>query len=170
MLGAVFLMATSAIGPGFITQTTQFTTQLGAAFAFAILVSVLGGRRAGSSTSGEWSGCPACAPRSWGNRVAPGLGHALALIVAFGGLVFNVGNVAGAGLGLDALLGLDPRWAGRSLRWLRWASSCRAARAWRWIVWSSRSVRDDRHDRLRRVRIAPTARAGAGATLSCPRQ
>ena len=41
LLGAMFLMATSAIGPGFITQTTQFTAQLGAAFAFAILVSVL---------------------------------------------------------------------------------------------------------------------------------
>ncbi len=39
--GAMFLMATSAIGPGFITQTTQFTAQLGAAFAFAIVASVL---------------------------------------------------------------------------------------------------------------------------------
>ena len=35
LLGAMFLMATSAIGPGFITQTTTFTVQLGAAFAFA---------------------------------------------------------------------------------------------------------------------------------------
>lgn len=41
LLGAVFLMATSAIGPGFITQTTEFTIQFGAAFAFAILVSIL---------------------------------------------------------------------------------------------------------------------------------
>ena len=41
LFGAMFLMATSAIGPGFITQTTQFTAQLGAAFAFAILVSVV---------------------------------------------------------------------------------------------------------------------------------
>ena len=31
-----------------------------------------------------------------GNRVAPGLGHLIAVIVALGGLVFNVGNVAGA--------------------------------------------------------------------------
>ena len=36
----MFLMATSAIGPGFITQTTAFTVH-GAAFAFAILVSIL---------------------------------------------------------------------------------------------------------------------------------
>ena len=41
VLGAMFLMATSAIGPGFITQTTQFTAQLGAAFAFAILASIV---------------------------------------------------------------------------------------------------------------------------------
>ena len=40
-LGAMFLMATSAIGPGFITQTTVFTVEMGAAFAFAILVSIL---------------------------------------------------------------------------------------------------------------------------------
>ena len=41
VLGAMFLMATSAIGPGFITQTTAFTVQLGAAFAFAIVASIL---------------------------------------------------------------------------------------------------------------------------------
>src|SRR4051794_20151578 len=41
VLGAMFLMATSAIGPGFITQTATFTAQLGAAFAFAILASIL---------------------------------------------------------------------------------------------------------------------------------
>ncbi len=41
LLSAIFLMATSAIGPGFITQTATFTTQLGAAFAFGILASIL---------------------------------------------------------------------------------------------------------------------------------
>jgi Mn2+/Fe2+ NRAMP family transporter len=107
LAGAMFLMATSAIGPGFITQTTQFTAQLGAAFAFAILVSVVvdvalqlnvwrvigvSGRRA-----------PDLA-----NRVLPGAGTVLALLVVAGGLVFNVGNVAGAGLGLQALLGVPP--------------------------------------------------------------
>ena len=29
LLGAAFLMATSAIGPGFMTQTAVFTTQMG---------------------------------------------------------------------------------------------------------------------------------------------
>ena len=34
-------MATSAIGPGFLTQTTVFTNQLLASFGFIILISVL---------------------------------------------------------------------------------------------------------------------------------
>ena len=41
MIGAIFLMATSAIGPGFLTQTSVFTAQMGAAFAFAIVLSII---------------------------------------------------------------------------------------------------------------------------------
>src|SRR5882757_3045326 len=88
LIGAMFLMATSAIGPGFITQTTTFTVQLGAAFAFAIAASILvdialqlnvwrvigvSGRRA----------------QELGNLVAPGLGWAMAVLLFAGGLVFN---------------------------------------------------------------------------------
>jgi Mn2+/Fe2+ NRAMP family transporter len=107
----MFLMATSAVGPGFITQTTQFTAQLGAAFAFAILVSVVVDV---ALQLNVWRviGVSGLRAQELGQRVLPGLGHVLALIVALGGLVFNVGNVAGAGLGLDALLGLPPRWGG----------------------------------------------------------
>ncbi|WP_242906495.1 NRAMP family divalent metal transporter [Actinomadura terrae] len=111
LIGAMFLMATSAIGPGFITQTTTFTAKLGAAFAFAILVSVLvdvaiqlnvwrivgvSGRRA----------------QDLGNSVVPGGGYALAALDVFGGLVFNIGNVAGCALGLNALLGLNVKVGG----------------------------------------------------------
>ena len=39
--GAAFLMATSAIGPGFITQTTVFTQELFTSFGFVILLSVV---------------------------------------------------------------------------------------------------------------------------------
>jgi Mn2+/Fe2+ NRAMP family transporter len=111
LVGAMFLMATSAIGPGFITQTTQFTAQLGAAFAFAILVSVLVDL---ALQLNVWRviGVSGLRAQELGNRVLPGLGHALAIVVALGGLVFNVGNVAGAGLGLEALLGLPPQWGG----------------------------------------------------------
>src|SRR5690625_5923627 len=41
LLGAAFLMATSSIGPGFLTQTTVFTQQLAASFGFVILISLL---------------------------------------------------------------------------------------------------------------------------------
>ena len=111
LVGAMFLMATSAIGPGFITQTAEFTAQLGAAFAFAILVSILvdvaiqlniwrviavSGRRA----------------HELGNEVLRGLGWFMSALIVLGGLVFNVGNVAGTGLGTDAMFGLDPRVGG----------------------------------------------------------
>jgi len=108
VLGAMFLMATSAVGPGFLTQTTQFTAQLGAAFAFAILVSVLVDV---ALQLNVWRviGVSGLRAQDLGQRVQPGLGVVLAAIVALGGLVFNVGNVAGAGLGLEALAGLPPR-------------------------------------------------------------
>jgi len=106
LVGAAFLMATSAIGPGFLTQTVVFTATLGASFGFAILVSVLFDIGAQLTV---WrmvvaSGLPA---QTLADRVLPGLGKTLIVLVASGGLAFNIGNVAGAGLGLNALLGLD---------------------------------------------------------------
>ncbi|WP_092531030.1 NRAMP family divalent metal transporter [Amycolatopsis arida] len=111
LLGAVFLMATSAIGPGFITQTTQFTIRLGAAFAFAILLSILIDIAVQLNV---WRiiGVSGLRAQDLGNRVLPGLGYVMAALVVFGGLVFNIGNVAGTSLGLDALLGLDVKVGG----------------------------------------------------------
>jgi Mn2+/Fe2+ NRAMP family transporter len=98
-------MATSAIGPGFLTQTVVFTEQLGASFGFAILVSVLFDLAAQLNV---WRVIAASGRRAQdlANDMVPGLGHALAVLVAVGGLAFNVGNVAGCGLGLNAALGL----------------------------------------------------------------
>jgi Mn2+/Fe2+ NRAMP family transporter len=103
LLGAAFLMATSAIGPGFLTQTTVFTAQLGASFGFAILVSVLIDLVAQLTV---WRVVAAAErpAQDVANAVLPGLGHLLAVLVALGGLAFNIGNVAGAGLGLNAML------------------------------------------------------------------
>ncbi|MHB1312503.1 MAG: NRAMP family divalent metal transporter [Gemmatimonadaceae bacterium] len=99
-------MATSAIGPGFLTQTATFTEQLGASFGFAILLSVLFDLGAQLNI---WRVLIAGNRRAQdvANLVVPGLGHALALLVMIGGLAFNVGNVAGAGLGLNVIFGLD---------------------------------------------------------------
>jgi Mn2+/Fe2+ NRAMP family transporter len=108
LLGAAFLMATSAIGPGFLTQTSLFTEQLGASFAFAILVSIVVDLVAQLSI---WRVIAASGRRAQdlANDVAPGLGTALAVLVVFGGLAFNIGNVAGTGLGASAALGVDLR-------------------------------------------------------------
>ena len=107
LLGAMFLMATSAIGPGFITQTTTFTAQLGAAFAFAILVSILVDI---AIQMNVWRvvGVSGMRAHQLANRVAPGAGWLLTGLVLVGGLVFNIGNLAGAGLGLNAMLGVEP--------------------------------------------------------------
>jgi len=40
-LGAAFLMATSAIGPGFLNNASLFTQQLLTNFGFVILVSIV---------------------------------------------------------------------------------------------------------------------------------
>lgn len=108
LIGAIFLMATSAIGPGFITQTTSFTVELGAAFAFAIVVSILVDIAVQLNV---WRviGVSGQRAQQLGNQVLPGLGVAMAVLLVTGGLVFNIGNVSGAGLGTDAMLGLDPK-------------------------------------------------------------
>ena len=36
----------------------------------------------------------------------PGLGIGLACLIAFGGFVFNIGNIAGCGLGMNAMTGI----------------------------------------------------------------
>jgi Mn2+/Fe2+ NRAMP family transporter len=105
LLGAAFLMATSAIGPGFLTQTVVFTAQLGASFGFAILASVLIDLGAQLNIWRVLVAARAPAPVV-ADGVLRGLGAALSVLVALGGLAFNIGNIAGSGLGLSALLDL----------------------------------------------------------------
>ncbi len=111
LLGAIFLMATAAIGPGFITQTATYTIQLGAAFACAIVISILVDIAVQMNV---WRVIGVAGQRAHelGNEVLPGIGYVLAALVVAGGLVFNIGNVAGSGLGTNALLGVDPRVGG----------------------------------------------------------
>lgn len=40
--------------------------------------------------------------------VLPELGYFVALLIVMGGLAFNIGNIGGAGLGLNVLFGLSP--------------------------------------------------------------
>lgn len=113
MVGAIFLMATSAIGPGFLTQTSVFTVQMGAAFAFAILLSILVDIVIQLNV---WRilGVSGLRASELANAVLPGLGWVLAVLVGIGGMVFNIGNIAGTGLGVQALTdgAVDPKVGG----------------------------------------------------------
>jgi Mn2+/Fe2+ NRAMP family transporter len=111
LIAAIFMMATSAIGPGFLTQTTTFTATLGAAFAFGILASILIDFVVQLNV---WRIVTLTRMRAaeLANTAIPGSGYLLTVLVVFGGLVFSLGNIAGAGLGLNALTGLDPKWGG----------------------------------------------------------
>lgn len=106
LIGAAFLMASSAIGPGFLTQTAVFTEQLGASFAFVILLSIILDAIAQLNI---WR-IIAVADRpaqDIANKVFPGAGYFLSFLVFLGGLAFNIGNIAGAGLGLNVLFGIS---------------------------------------------------------------
>lgn len=108
LLGAAFLMATSAIGPGFLMQTTVYTQSLAASFGFVILISVILDIFAQTNV---WRIIAVSEKRGQeiANMVLPGLGYVLAALIVMGGLAFNIGNIAGAGLGLNAMTGISPR-------------------------------------------------------------
>lgn len=105
LLGAAFLMATSAIGPGFLTQTATFTEKLAASFGFVILLSIL--LDIGAQLN-IWRIIAVSEKRAQdiANEVFPYAGHFLAVLIVMGGLAFNIGNVGGAGLGFNLLTGL----------------------------------------------------------------
>lgn len=105
LLGAAFLMATSAIGPGFLTQTSKFTSDYQASFGFVILVSII---LSAVAQMNIWRVLCTSGLRGQdvANKVLPGLGYLLAFMIVLGGLVFNIGNVGGCALGFNTLLGI----------------------------------------------------------------
>ncbi|MCC9023403.1 NRAMP family divalent metal transporter [Bacillus nakamurai] len=107
LMGAAFLMATSAIGPGFLTQTATFTNTLAASFGFVILISIILDIFAQTNV---WRIIAVSGKRGQeiANMVLPGLGYIIAAIIVLGGLAFNIGNIGGAGLGLQVLFGISP--------------------------------------------------------------
>ncbi len=106
LFGAAFLMATSAIGPGFLTQTSTFTAQHGAALALIIVMAIIMDITAQMNI---WSVVTVSKMRAQDvcNKLLPGLGVIIAALVAIGGLAFNVGNVGGVALGFNAMFGLN---------------------------------------------------------------
>lgn len=109
LLGAAFIMATSAIGPGFLTQTAVFTEQFKANFAFAILISIIIDIGAQLTI---WRVITMAGKRGQdiANDLLPGLGYLLAFLIALGGLAFNIGNIGGTAMGTNALFGINLQW------------------------------------------------------------
>ena len=108
LFGAAFLMATSAIGPGFLTQTSKFTAQIGASLALVIVLAIIMDITAQMNI---WSIVSVSGMRAQdvANKLLPGLGVVIAILVAIGGLAFNVGNVGGVALGFNAMIGLNEK-------------------------------------------------------------
>lgn len=106
LIGAAFLMATSSVGPGFMTQTAKFTQDFGASFGFIILASIIISYIAQMNiwriiTMSKLRG------QDIANKVFPGLGYLIAFLVAAGGLAFNIGNIGGAAIGIKAITGIS---------------------------------------------------------------
>src|SRR5659263_239238 len=131
LIGAAMLMATSAVGPGFLTQTAQFTGVYGASFSCIMILAILMALVVqlnvwkiivASGKSGE----------AVANGVIPGLGYVISALVFLGGIAFEIGNVAGAGMGLNAMFGIDVKRALSSLPLcvLRFSSSNSLGRQW----------------------------------------
>ena len=108
LFGAAFLMATSAIGPGFLTQTSKFTAQFGTALSLVIVLAIIMDITAQMNI---WSVVSVSGMRAQdvANKLLPGLGVVIAILVAIGGLAFNVGNVGGVALGFNAMFGLNEK-------------------------------------------------------------
>ena len=107
ILGAAFLMATSAVGPGFLTQTATFTESLLASFGFVILISII--MDIGVQLN-VWRIVAVSKMRAQeiANKVFPGVGYLLAFLIIAGGLAFNIGNIGGAGLGMQSVFNISP--------------------------------------------------------------
>ena len=105
MFSAALLMATSAVGPGFLTQTANFTGELGGSFGFVILVAAV---LALVVQLNIWRVLCVSGLRGQdvANSLLPGLGYFVSFLVVIGGIVFNIGNVGGGALGFNAMLGI----------------------------------------------------------------
>ncbi len=107
-IGAAFLLAAAAAGPSLMIQLPRFGAQIGLPFLYAILFVTLADIAAKANI---WAivGASGLTGAEIADRVKKGLGAVLSAIVAFGGLAFNVGNIGGTALGLNALFGLPER-------------------------------------------------------------
>lgn len=104
LISAAFIMATAAVGPGFLTQTSHYTDLLKGSFGFVILIVCLLAIIVQLNT---WR--LVCASGLYGQEIAdkihPILGYILSMAISFGGIIFTIGNIGGGALGFNTLTG-----------------------------------------------------------------
>lgn len=106
-------MATSAIGPGFLTQTAVFTQKLAANLGFVILISLLIDIAVQLNI---WRIITMTGKHAQviANETVPYTGVLLTVLMVGGGFAFNAGNMAGCGLATNLLFDISPT-AGASI-------------------------------------------------------
>ncbi|WP_318520470.1 NRAMP family divalent metal transporter [Photobacterium leiognathi] len=109
ILSVAFLMATTSVGPGFLTQTAVFTNIYKIDMAFPVFASMF---ITFGIVMNLWRivGVSGLRIQDIANRVAPGMGYVVGILLALGAVAFNFGNVSGAALGINVLTGIDTTW------------------------------------------------------------
>ncbi|EGU32744.1 NRAMP family divalent metal transporter [Vibrio scophthalmi] len=109
ILSVAFLMATTSVGPGFLTQTAVFTNIYKVDMAFPVFASMF---ITFGIVMNLWRivGVSGLRIQDIANKVAPGMGYAVGILLALGAVAFNFGNVSGAALGINVLTGVDTTW------------------------------------------------------------
>lgn len=109
ILSVAFLMATTSVGPGFLTQTAVFTNIYKIDMAFPVFASMF---ITFGIVMNLWRivGVSGLRIQDIANKVAPGMGYVVGTLLALGAVAFNFGNVSGAALGINVLTGVDTTW------------------------------------------------------------
>ncbi|WP_305464931.1 NRAMP family divalent metal transporter [Photobacterium leiognathi] len=109
ILSVAFLMATTSVGPGFLTQTAVFINIYKIDMAFPVFASMF---ITFGIVMNLWRivGVSGLRIQDIANRVAPGMGYVVGILLALGAVAFNFGNVSGAALGINVLTGVDTTW------------------------------------------------------------
>ena len=109
ILSVAFLMATTSVGPGFLTQTAVFTNIYNIDMAFPVFASMF---ITFGIVMNLWRivGVSGLRIQDIANKVAPGMGYFIGILLALGAVAFNFGNVSGSALGMNVLTGLDTTW------------------------------------------------------------
>ncbi|PIB11493.1 NRAMP family divalent metal transporter [Vibrio rotiferianus] len=109
ILSVAFLMATTSVGPGFLTQTAVFTNIYKIDMAFPVFASMF---ITFGIVMNLWRivGVSGMRIQDIANKVAPGMGYVVGILLALGAVAFNFGNVSASALGIDVLTGVDTTW------------------------------------------------------------